>query len=150
MEKVKNQGFTLIELLIVIGIIAILAAAVIVAINPGKQFEQARNATRWSHMNSIVNAVYSYAITEGGSFPDCDDAADVDSLNDEDSDPRDVSNCYIDLVEGGFAHELPRDPQIGIEGGNTGYMIELVEGTRIRVYPHESVGDNVQDLEVIQ
>jgi prepilin-type N-terminal cleavage/methylation domain-containing protein len=65
----KKKGFTLIELLIVIGIIAILAAAIIIAINPGQQFKQARNATRWSHMNSLANAVYSYVISSGGTYP---------------------------------------------------------------------------------
>jgi prepilin-type N-terminal cleavage/methylation domain-containing protein len=72
MTREKKKGFTLIELLIVIGIIAILAAAIIIAINPGQQFKQARNATRWSHMNSLANAVYSYVISNGGVYPtDC-------------------------------------------------------------------------------
>ncbi len=56
MKKFK-KGFTLIELLVVIGIIAILAAIVIIAINPARQFAQARNTQRQSNIETILNAI---------------------------------------------------------------------------------------------
>ena len=53
----KKRGFTLIEVLIVMGIMAVLATIVIVAINPGRQFAQARNMQRVSNVNAILNAI---------------------------------------------------------------------------------------------
>lgn len=55
----KQEGFTLIELLIVIALIAVLAGAVIIALNPARQFALARNSERWSHVSAIVGAVTS-------------------------------------------------------------------------------------------
>lgn len=64
----KNKGFTLIEILVVIGIIAILAAIVIIAINPAKQFAQARNTERTAGVTSILNAVGQRIADNKGVF----------------------------------------------------------------------------------
>ncbi len=65
----RQKGFTLIELLVVIGIIGILAAVVLVAVNPGRQFGLARDSQRNSDLYSITLAVYQYAVENNGQMP---------------------------------------------------------------------------------
>ena len=69
----NKKGFTLIELLIVIGIIAILAGIVLVAVNPAQQFGKANDSERKSEIGTILSAVYQYQTspTARGALPQC-------------------------------------------------------------------------------
>jgi len=66
----KLRGFTLIELLIVIAILGILAAAVLVAINPGKRTRQAQDAKRKNDIGALATELQGYYTTPGaGCYP---------------------------------------------------------------------------------
>ncbi len=58
-----KKGFTLIELLIVIGIISILATAVVLVLNPAQLLAQARDSTRISDLSSVKSAIGLYLAT---------------------------------------------------------------------------------------
>ena len=64
----RSQGFTLMELLVVIGVIAILASIVIVALNPSRQFAQARNTQREADVATILNAIGQNTVDNKGTF----------------------------------------------------------------------------------
>jgi len=68
MSKTKLKGFTLIELLIVIGLIAVLAGAIIIVLNPARQFAQARNSERWSHLSALMSNIQTNVAENRGTF----------------------------------------------------------------------------------
>ena len=65
----NKKAFTLLEILLVVAAIAILAGIVILAINPSKQLADTRNSQRRIDVNTILNAVYQYAIDNNGNLP---------------------------------------------------------------------------------
>lgn len=64
-----QKGFTLIELLVVIGILAILLAITLIAINPARQFSQSNNTKRSSDVSAILNAINQYMADNKGALP---------------------------------------------------------------------------------
>ena len=67
-KKYKQKGFTLLEVLMVIGILAILASVVLVAINPARQFKIARDSQRNANITTILNAIGQNMTDHGGVF----------------------------------------------------------------------------------
>jgi prepilin-type N-terminal cleavage/methylation domain-containing protein len=65
----SESGFTLIELLVVVGILGVLLAITIVALNPAKHFADARNAQRQSDVVTILDGIYEYEASNGGAVP---------------------------------------------------------------------------------
>ena len=80
--QIKNKkGFTLIELLVVIGILAVLLAITLIAINPARQFAQANDTKRRGDVGAILNAVTQYMADYAGAFPVAIPATDTDIVS---------------------------------------------------------------------
>jgi len=139
------KGFTLIELLVVIGILAILLAIVLIAINPARQFQQANDTQRSSDVNAILNAVHQYMVENNGQAPGSITAT-----------PTDIGSATVDLcavLVSDFIADLPMDPTAGTvapDGANcaaatsysTGYQISTTADNRITVAAPNAEGDD--------
>jgi len=69
MKNTFSKGFTLVELLIVIAILAALAAAVVVVLNPAELLAQARDSQRLNDMGVVRDALalhLTQGVTGGG------------------------------------------------------------------------------------
>ena len=82
-RRKATLGFTLIELLVVIAILAILAAAVMIAINPNKRMQEARDATRLADTSQIGNSISEYYVTHGTYPPDPSLSTETEFASDE-------------------------------------------------------------------
>ncbi len=67
-DKREQKGFTLLEILLVIAAIGILAAIVLIAINPNRQINQARRAAINSEKNALEKAIQQANI-DTGTYP---------------------------------------------------------------------------------
>lgn len=65
----RQAGFTLVELLVVIAVLGVLAASVLIAINPLEQLARARDAGRQSTVSQLGKAVQAYYTANNAVYP---------------------------------------------------------------------------------
>ena len=148
LPKHIKRAFTLIELLVVIGILTVLLAIVLVAINPARQFSQANDTQRRSDINAILNAVHQYGADNKGALPSgiTTTEATICKTGGSVTCPASSVDLCTDLVAKYLA-DLPRDPLSSVSsidpttasgpctatGYNTGYKIVKTSSNRVTV-----------------
>ncbi|MFS8130463.1 MAG: prepilin-type N-terminal cleavage/methylation domain-containing protein [Candidatus Dojkabacteria bacterium] len=129
-KRQTKPGFTLIEVLVVVALVAILAAITFIAINPAKNFADARNAQRSSDVAEILSAATQYTATQGntvaglGTITVCPTQTVLGSG----AGNLDLTTPLVD----GYIVGIPVDPSVGT-AANTGYTICKTASGRITV-----------------
>lgn len=141
--KRDKKGFTLVELLVVIGIIVILFAVILVAVDPARRLQQARDAVRRQDVRDILEAIQQFIVDNDGDSPTGIDAVtasfqvlgtDVAGCNTTCTAETTVAACLDisgDLVDTYLA-DIPADPKTGT-AANTDYALNQTAGGRIEI-----------------
>lgn len=138
-QNSRREGFTLLEVLLVVAAIGILAGIVILAINPGKQLGDTRNAQRRVDVNTDLNAIYQYALDNNGNLPVTIPAPPVLCTAAASEICKTGGTCtgLVDLSvltqNELYLVAMPADPQGGEAADGTGYHVVKTANGRVTV-----------------
>jgi len=126
----RKSAFTLIEVLVVVALVAILAAITFIAINPAKNFADARNTQRSSDVAEILSAVTQYISEQGHTIGDF---ANVTTCPTTKAIGTTAGNVNLTtLLVDSYIVGIPTDPSVGT-AGDTGYTICKTVTSRVTV-----------------
>jgi len=133
------SGFTLIELLVGIGIIGLISSIVIIAINPGKQLSDAKDADRILSVKELQNAIVQYTIDEwdssaltGQSTVPAEGAQNAVPICKRDAGELDDTCFSLDFLVPEYLVDIPVDPDVDHET-HAGYCVYL-SSSRYRIF----------------
>lgn len=134
-SKANQSGFTLLEVLLVVAIIAILAGIVIIAINPGKNLGDSRNAQRSADVATILNGVYQYSLDNNGTVPTGITTTATEICATGSSSCTSLVDLSVVTTNGKYLVSIPKDPQCSTScaTNGTGYRIVKDANGRITV-----------------
>lgn len=137
LPRKSERGFTLLEVLLVVAVIAILAGIVIIAINPGKQLADTRDAQRQADVTTILNAVYQYSLDNNGTLPSGITTSAVEICNTTGAPCTTPAAVDLGVVTTNeeYLTDIPQDPQCpsACAANGVGYTIMQTANGRITV-----------------
>lgn len=149
MKDKKYRGFSLIEILVVVALIIILATITIIAINPAKNFRDARDAQRSSDVMQILNAVTQYTSEQNKTIADFNTETVSIAKCDATGGPTMITvgteaspSIFEQRLVPDFLVAIPKDPSSTSET-ETGYTICIAgDSGRIQVEAPDAEGEN--------
>lgn len=127
-----RRGFTLIELLVVIGIISVLMFMTVLAINPGRQLAEARNAQRLADINTIINGIHQYFL-DHDALPQSIPVTAREICRTGPSGLPCTNGVRLEMLSGTYIAALPVDPLTPQTSTGTSYWVIKDPAGRVTV-----------------
>ena len=143
----QPKGFTRVEILVVAMILVILVGTVVVSLNPGRQFSQARNTQRWEDVSTLADAISSRLATLHNAWGrDCDALPAVGDVTPVAAHGFNLYDCIVPS----YLQKMVADPNkpdvtaLILPTWDSGYVFERLPGGHFKISaPSAELGEEI-------